>query len=157
LSIIPQEIAHFYHNLDEITNDDINKILNIHQDQRSGFDYLEIKRKYEDLKKFRQEYLNFHNAIKHGWRFKIFEMSTKDKPMNSMHGTYVDFEWVGIQGKPSEITVKAFDGSETQIKIRDRKVDGVLLPCDDISQFVGVAKNCFSLIEDILKAHSPKA
>jgi hypothetical protein len=88
-------------------------------------------------------------------RFKIFELSTKDKPMNSVHGTYINFQWVkGSQGKPHSIAVKAWDGSETEIKIKDRKVDGVLLPCDDISQFVNIAQNCYTIIENILRGHS---
>ena len=158
LSATPTEVGFFYDNVDKITNEDISKIFHIRQNEISAFDYLGIKKEYGELKQFRQQYHDFHNAIKHGWRFKIFEFSTKDKPMNSMHGTWIDFQWVKVsQGKPRLTAVKAWDGSETEIKIKDRKVDGVLLPCDDISQFVNIAEKCYTIIENILRGHSPPA
>jgi len=158
LSISPTEVRHFYDNLEQLTNDDINKIFCVPQNQISTFDYSSIKDKYRKLKQFRKQYHGFHNAIKHGWRFKISEISTKDKPMTSMHGTYIDFQWIKVsQGKPQLVKVKARDGSEIEIEIRNRKQDGVLLPCDDISPFVNVVQECYTIIEDILKGHSPPA
>ncbi len=158
LSITPTEVGNFYDTLDNLTNEDINKIVNVHQNEALTFDYAGMREKYRKLKQFRQQYHNFHNAIKHGWRFKILELSTEDKPMNSMHGTYIDFQWIKVsQGKPQLVKVKTWDASETETKIKDRKVDGVLLPCDDINPFVNIAQNCYIIIENILSSHSPPA
>lgn len=158
LSVTSKEVGNFYDNLEKLTAEDIRKIFYIHQNRTCVFEYSGIRAKYRILNQFRKRYQGFHNAIKHGWRFKMFELSTEDKPMTSMHGTYLNFQWIKVsQGKPQVVKVKAWDGSETEIKIKDRKQDGVLLPCDDISPFMNVAQDCYTIIEDILKAHSPPA
>jgi hypothetical protein len=158
LSVTSKEIGRFYNSLDKLTEEDIRKILHIHQNETPSFNYSDIRDRYRNLEQFRKRYQGFHNAIKHGWRFKIFEFSTKDKPMTSMHGTYIDFQWIEVsQGKPQVVKVKVWDGSGAEIKIRDRRQEGVLLPCDDISTFVNVAQDCYTIIEDILNGHSPPA
>ncbi|MBL7165793.1 MAG: hypothetical protein ISS55_04835 [Dehalococcoidales bacterium] len=158
LSVTPTEVADFYSNLNQLTHEDIRNIFNIHHEQTSALDYSGIGERYEKLQQFRGQYHGFHNAIKHGWRFRVSEISTKDKPMTSLHGTYVDFQWIKVgQGRPQLVKVKAWDGSETEIGIKKRNQDGVLLPCDDISPFVNVAQQCYTIIEDILKGHSPPA
>jgi len=158
LSITPNEVAEFYGKLNQLTDDDIRNIFNISQERASSFDYSDIRQRYENICKFRSEYHGFHNAIKHGWRFKMFEIAPKDKPMTSMSGTYINFQWIRVsQGKPQLVKVKARNGSEIEVKIRKRKQDGVLLPCDDVSPFVSVAYECYTMIEDILKGHSPLA
>jgi len=158
LSVTPTEVADFYSNLNQLTDDAIRNIFDIHYEKASALDYSGIRERYESLRQFRSQYHSFHNAIKHGWRFRISEISTKDKPMTSMHGTYIDFQWIKVsQGKPQLVKVRAWDGSEIEIEIKKRKQDGVLLPCDDISPFVNVAQECYTIIEDILKGHSPPA
>lgn len=158
LSVRPTEVADFYSNLNQLTDDAIRNIFNIHHAQASAPDYSGIRGRYENLHQFRSQYHGFHNAIKHGWRFRISEISTKDKPMTSMHGTYIDFQWIKVsRGKPQLVKVKAWDGSETELEIKKRRQDGVLLPCDDVSPFVNVTQECYTIIEDILKGHSPPA
>lgn len=156
LSVTPIEVSDFYRKLNLLTDDDIRNIFGIHDEQASALDYPGIRERYEKLRQFRSQYQGFHNAIKHGWRFRMTEISTKDKPMTSMHGTYTDFGWIKvIQGKPQLVRVKVWDGSQVETEIRKREQDGVLLPCDDISPFVDVARECYTIIEDILKGHSP--
>ena len=144
LSIESNEVADFYNNLNQLTNDEIRNIFNIHHEQASALDYSSIRERYEKLRQFRSQYHDFHNAIKHGWRFRISEISTKDKPMTSLYGTYIDFQWIKVsRGKRQLVKVKAWDGREIEIKIKKRKQDGVLLPCDDINPFVNVAQQCY--------------
>jgi len=66
VSVTPTEVGYFYDKVDEITNEDISKIFNIRQNEIPAFDYSSIKKKCGELKQFRQQYHDFHNAIKHG-------------------------------------------------------------------------------------------
>ena len=157
LSVSPSEAAKFYRELDQLTDNDIRKIFGIHE-QYCAVDYSTAREKYRKLWQFRSTYHGFHNAVKHGWRFRISEFSTRDKPMNSMHGTYVDFGWIEVgQLEKQAAKAKAWDGSEVEVPTRRLRQAGVQLPCDDIGVFVDIAKDCYTTIEDILKGHAPSA
>jgi len=158
LSVGPEEIGKFYSNLDQLTNEDIGNIFGIHGEQACGVDYSTAREKYRRLRQFRSEYHGFHNAVKHGWRFRISEFSNRDNPMNSMHGTNVDFGWIEVGRLEKQAArARAWDGSEVEVPIRRLKQAGVQLPSDDISVFVDIAENCHTIIEDILRAHAPSA
>lgn len=156
LSVTTTEIGNFYRGLDELMEEDIGRIFNIHQNQAFAFDYSRVRHRYRTLQQFRNQYQGFHNAIKHGWRFRISELSPKDKPITSMRGSYIAFQWIEVNQRRSQIEkVKTWDRFETQIRIRDRKQNIALLPCDNINTFVDIAQDSYTIIEDILKGHTP--
>jgi len=156
LSVTANEIGDFYTSLNQLIDEDIRNIFNVHHEQAPAFDYSGIRERYKNLQRFRSQYHGFHNAIKHGWRFRISEISTQGKPMTSMHGTYVAFQWIEVsQRKLQIVKAHAWDGSDTEIRIRGRKQNIVLLPCDDVSTFVNVAQDSYTIIEDILRGHAP--
>lgn len=156
ISVASGEIGHFYSSVNKLTDDDIRKIFKLYpsEGRMPLFDFSEIREKYRKLKEFRNKYQGLYNAIKHGNQVLRHEISTKDKPMNSMHGTYINFQWI-VRGKQRKVEVKTWDGSKTEIMVTDRKQRGVLLPSDDIVEFVRTAEDCYTIIELILTHHNP--
>ena len=154
VSVTSGEIGEFYKNAHKLTDDELRKIFNIRSGttKDSSIDYTQIREKYKNLKEFRSRYWSLYNAIKHGNRVLCHEISEKDIPMNSLHGTSLAFAWIRIKlRKPVREKVKDWNGSEIEIDIRDRKLKSLILPSDDISEFVNVAEDCYQIIEQILR------
>lgn len=159
VSVTARDIGPFYKQVDTLTDEDVRNIFNFRSDGvlTSSLDFSQVKDKYKKLGEFRKKYQGLYNAIKHGARVISYEISTKDKAMNSMHGTYVSLQWVEVsQRKPQKLKVRRWDTSETEIEIRHRKMKTIVLPSDDISEFMSVAEDCYQIIEQILSNHAPK-
>jgi hypothetical protein len=159
VSVESSEIAEFYNRVHKLTDDEIRKIFNIRSGtiNSSSEDYTQIRKKYNKLKEFRNKYQSLYNAMKHGNRVFCHEISKKDILMDSLHGTSLDFAWIHVEihEPPVPEKVKDWDGSEIEIDIRNRKLRGLILPSDDISEFVNVAEDCYQIIEQILRNNSP--
>ena len=154
VSVTSREIGEFYKHVHKLTDDEIRKIFNIRSGttKASSMDCTQIREKYNKVKEFRNRYWSLYNAMKHGNRVLCHEISDKDSPMDSLHGTSLAFTWIHIKvRKPVREKVKDWDGSEIEIDIRDRKLKSLILPSDDISEFVNVAEDCYQIIEQILR------
>lgn len=159
VSVTSREIGEFYNHAHKLTDNEIRKIFNIRSDttKASPTDYTQIREKYDRLKEFRSRYWSLYNAMKHGNRVLCYEIYEKDIPMDSLHGTQLAFTWIHIKvRKPVSEKVKDWDGSEIEIDIRDRKPKSLILPSDDISEFVNVAEDCHQIIEQILRNNDPR-
>lgn len=159
ISVTSREIGRFYRGIvDTLNDEDIRKIFGIalKDDQAPAFNFLEMRDKYRKLEEFRNKYLGLYNAIKHGSRVLHKEISTKDKPMSSMSGTWVTYQWVEVnRGKPEKVKVRTREGSEACIEIRPAKFKAELVPADTVSEFVNVADDCYRSIALILQNHAP--
>jgi hypothetical protein len=159
VSVTLGEIERFYGQVHNLDADEIQKIFNIRAGTKkaSSINYTQIKEKYNKLKEFRNKYQSLYNAMKHGNRILCHEISRKDVTMDSLHRTWLAFTWIHINLRESvQEKVKAWDGSEIELKLRDRKIKNLILPSDDISEFVNVVKNCHQIIEQILKNNAPR-
>lgn len=160
ISITTGEIGAFYsQNVDSLTDDDIRRIFNIsqHEEGASALDLSAIKNKYKNLKEFRAKYHGLYNAMKHGSGVLHKEFSTKDKPMNSLVGTYVSYQWFEVkQGKPQKLGVHTCDGSEAESEIRDSKMKTEIIPSDSVDEFIHVSEDCHQIISQILQNHAPR-
>ena len=159
VSVTSGEIGEFYKHAHKLTDDEIRKIFNTRSGttKASSVDYTQIRGKYDKLKEFRSRYWSLYNAMKHGNRVLCHEISEKDIPMDSLHGTSLAFTWIHIKlRKPVREKVKDWDGSEIEIDIRDRKPKSLILPSDDISEFVNVVEDCHQIIEQILRNSAPR-
>lgn len=159
VSVTSGEIGRFYSQVHKLTDGEIRKIFNIRPGNResSSMNYTEMKEKYKKLKDFRNKYQSLYNAMKHGNRVFYHEISTKDVPMNSLHGTWIGITWIHINMRKSvQEKVKDWNGSEIEITLRDRKHKNSILPSDDISEFVNVVEDCYQIIERILRNNAPQ-
>lgn len=159
VSITLGEIEKFYGQVHKLTDEEIQKIFNIRPGNRGGLsmNYAKIKEKYIKLKKFRTKYQSLYNAMKHGNRVLCHEMSNKDVPMDSLHRTWIFFTWINVNmRKLVQEKVKDWNGSEIEITLRDRKHKTLMLPSDDISEFVNIVKDCHQIIERILRNNAPR-
>ncbi len=160
ISVTSREIRRFYSKVDKLTDEDIRKIFNIplNGEGQPTFDFSVIKSKYRNLREFRNKYQGLYNAIKHGSRILHKEISTKDKPMNSMVGTYVAYQWFEVKpGQPQKLGVRTRDGSIAESEIRDSRMKTEIVPSDTVSEFVDVAEDCHQIIGQILQNHTPPA
>lgn len=161
MSITTAEIGSFYgEKVDKLTDEDIGKIFNIplNGEEAPKLDFSRIKGKYKNLGEFRNKYQGLYNAMKHGSGVLHKEWSTKDKPMNSMVGTYVSYQWFEVKrGQPQKLAVQTQDGSEAESEIRDSRMKTEIIPSDTASGFVHVAEDCHHIIAQILQNHAPPA
>lgn len=159
VSVTSREIWSFYKKVDKLTDDDLRNIFGFHLDgdRTDLLPFLQVKDKYKRIREFHETYQSLYNAIKHGSRVISYEIPKTDVAMNSMHGTYVTLQWVDVnQRKSQKVRVRTWNTSETEIEIRDRKLNTILLPSDDISEFVDIAEDCYQIIKQILMNHAPK-
>lgn len=157
ISVTSREIGRFYREVDKLTDEDICKIFKIPANDRGApaFDFSEMKDTYRKLKEFRNKYQGLYNAIKHGSRVLHKEISTKDKPMNSMVGTYVTYQWFEVnQGRAQKVKVWMWDGSETEIDIRNQQMKTEIVLSDTVGEFVNIAEDCHRIITLILQNHA---
>ena len=160
ISVTSREIWSFYSKVDKLADEDIRKIFNIPLNSEGApiFDFSGIKGKYRNLREFRNKYQGLYNAMKHGSRVLHKEISTKDKPMNSMVGTYVVYQWFEVkQGQPQKLGVRTRDGSGAESEIRDSRMKTEIVPSDTVSEFVNVAEDCHQVIAQILQNNAPPA
>jgi len=140
ISVTTREIGSFYsEKVDNLTDDDIKKIFNVPPDGKGvpTLDSSRIKRKYKYLKEFRAKYQGLYNSMKHGSGVLHKEFSTKDKPMDSLIGTYVSYQWFEVkQGKAQKVGIHTCEGSETESEIRDTKMKTEIFPSDSVKEFV---------------------
>jgi len=159
ISVTTGEIGSFYsEKVDNLTDDDIRKIFNapLNGEGAPTLDFSGIKGKYKNLREFRNKYQGLYNAMKHGSGVLHKEFSTKDKPMNSMVGTYVSYQWFEVkQGKPMKLGVHTCEGSEAESEIRDSKMKTEIIPSDSVDEFVHVSEDCHQIIAQILQNHAP--
>lgn len=158
ISVTSREIGRFYSRIDKLADEDIGKIFNIPLNSEGAptFNFSLNKDKYRNLREFRNKYQGLYNAMKHGSGVLHKEISTKDKPMNSMVGTYVAYQWFEVrQGQPQKLRFRARDNSETESEIRNYKMKTEIIPSDTVSEFVDVAKDCHQIITQILQNHAP--
>ncbi len=159
ISATPKEIGDFWTKADALKEEDVVRIFNIQMDDgvASEFDFLGTIAKYKGMKTFRDKYQSLYNAIKHGNRVLHMELSTEDRPMDSLTGTYVSYQWVEVQQRLKEkVKVMARDGSEMEIEIPRLKNKEELIQSDNINEFLSVAENCHQIIFTILQNHSPR-
>jgi hypothetical protein len=159
VSVKSGEINDFYGQVHKLTDGEILKMFNIHPDTKesSPINCTQIREKYKKLKEFRNKYQGLYNAMKHGNRILCYEISKKDVPMDSLHGRWLAFTWIETNlRKLVREKVKAWDGSEIEIELGERKPKNLMLPSDDISEFVNIAKDCHQIIEQILKNNAPR-
>ncbi len=159
ISVTSGEIWSFYNKVDKLTDGDIRKIFNISLNGEGAptFDFPGIKGKYRNLRELRNKYQGLYNAMKHGSRVLHKEISTKDKPMNSMVGTYVAYQWFEVEYEPQKLRVRTWDGSEAESEIRYSRMKTEIVPSDTVSEFVDVAEDCHQIISEILQSHAPPA
>lgn len=161
ISVTTGEIGNFYNKkLDKLTDEDIRRIFNIPPNSEGAptSSLSRIKEKYRNLREFRNRYQSLHNAMKHGSGVLHREMSTKDKPMNSLVGTYVVYQWFEVkQHQLRKLGVRTRDGSEAESEIRDFRMKTEVVPSDTLSEFVYVAEDCHEIIAQILQNHAASA
>jgi hypothetical protein len=159
ISVTTVEIGTFYtQNVDNLTDDDIKRIFNVpsHEEGASALDLSAIKSKYKNLKEFRVKYHSLYNAMKHGSEVLHKEFSTKDKPMDSLIGTFVSYQWFKVKrGKPTKLQVHTRDGSATESEIRDSEMKTEIIPSDSVNEFIRVSEDCHQIIAQILQNHAP--
>lgn len=159
ISVTTGEIGTFYkRKVDNLTDDDIRRIFNVspHKEEASVLDVFAIKSKYRNLKEFRVKYHSLYNAMKHGSGVLHMEFSTKGKPMNSLVGTYVSYQWFEVkQGKPMKLQVHTCDGSAAESEIRDSEMKTEIIPSDSVEEFIHVSEDCHQIIAQILQNHAP--
>lgn len=156
---VTKEIEKFYGQVHKLTDDEIRKIFNIRPGTKkaSSINYTQIREKYNKLKEFRNKYHNLYNAMKHGNRILCHEISKKDVPMDSLHGTWLAFTWISVNTRKSvQEKVKDWNGTEIEIELKDRKQKNLMLPSDDISDFVNIVEDCHQIIEQILMNNAPR-
>ena len=160
VSVESSEIAEFYNRVHKLTDDEIRKIFNIRSGtiNSSSEDYTQIRKKYNKLKEFRNKYQSLYNAMKHGNRVLCHEISKKDILMDSLHGTLLAFTWIHVEIHEPSVPekVKDCDGYAIEIDTRNRKLRNLILPSDDINEFVNVAEDCYQIIEEILRNNAPR-
>lgn len=160
ISVTTGEIGSFYsEKVDNLTDDDIKKTFNISPNGEGAptLDFSGIKGKYKNLKEFRAKYQGLYNAMKHGSGVLHKEFSTKDKPMDSMVGTYVSYQWFEVkQGKPQKLGVHTCDGSEAESEVRGSIMKTEIIPSDSVSEFIHVSDDCHQIIAQILQNHAPR-
>ncbi len=153
MSVMPDEIGRFYAQVDKLTDKEIQKIFNIRPGNRkaSSINYTQIKEKYKKLKKFRSSYQSLYNAMKHGNRVFCHEMSKKNVSMDSLHGTSLTFTWIHINpGKTLREKVKAQDGSEIEISLKEWKTKNLILESDNVEERVNITEDCYQILENII-------
>ena len=95
--------------------------------------------------------------MKHGSGVLHKEFSTKDKPMDSLIGTYVSYQWFEVKrGKAQKVGIHTCEGSETESEIRDTKMKTEIFPSDSVKEFVNIAEDCYKIIAQILHNHAPR-
>lgn len=157
ISVTTGEIGTFYRQkVDNLTDDDIRRIFNVSEHKEVALDLLAIRGQYKNLKEFRDKYQNLYNAMKHGSGVLHKEFSTKDKPMNSLVGTYVSYQWFELKrGKPKKLPVHTCDGSAAESEIRDSRLKTEIIPSDSVDDFIHVSEDCHQIIAQILQNHAP--
>ncbi|MDN4185672.1 MAG: hypothetical protein QY871_01165 [Dehalococcoides mccartyi] len=158
ISVTTGEIATFYsQKVDNLTDDDIRRMFNVPSNaDASMLDLSAMKCDYKKLKEFRAKYHSLYNAMKHGSGVLHKEFSTKDKPMNSLSGTFVSYQWFEVKrGKPTKLQVHTCDGSATESEIRDSELKTEIIPSDSVDEFIHISEDCHGIIAKILKNHAP--
>lgn len=157
MSVTSREIGRFYGNVETLTDEHLSKIFHTPPsgEGTKALDFSQVRVKYRTLREFRDKYQGLYNAMKHGSRVLHMEMSTKDKPMNSLVGTYVTYQWVEVKpGSSKKHALRTRDGSEVESKIGDFTMKTELVPADSVDEFVSVAGDCHQIIADILRSHA---
>lgn len=159
VSVTTGEVWSFYNEkVDFLTDDDIKAVFNPPSNSRDApkLDFTEMKNKFRPLKEFRNKYQGLYNAMKHGSGVLHKEFSTKDKPMISMDGTYVSYQWFERKrGRPQRLRIHTNDGSEVESEIRDSVMKTEIIPADSVSEFIHIAEDCYKIVAQILGNHTP--
>ena len=158
MSVTSREIGRFYNSVETLTDDQLSNIFSTPRSNGPSkqVDYSQARARYGSVKEFRNKYLGLYNALKHGNRVMHMEISTKDKPMDSLVGTYVTYQWAEPKrGSLKKYALRTRDGSEIKSEIKDFTMKTELVPADSVDEFVSVASNCHQIVADILQAHAP--
>ena len=159
ISVTPDEIGKFYEQVHKLTDDKIRKIFNIRPGTKkaSSINYAQIREKYNKLEEFRNKYQSLYNAMKHGNRVLCYEMAPRDVPIDLLNGTWICFTWIDVNMyKSAQEKVKDWKGSEIEIELKNRKQKNLILPSDDIGEFVNIVGDCHQIIEQILMNSAPR-
>ncbi len=157
ISVTTGEIGAFYsQTVDNLTDDDIRRIFNVFKHKEGALDLPRVKSQYKNLKEFRGKYHGLYNAMKHGSGVLHKEFSAKDKPMSSLVGTYVSYQWFELKrGKPKKLPIHTCDGSAAESEIRDSELKTEIIPSDSVDEFIHVSEDCHGIITKILQNHAP--
>lgn len=158
MSVTSREVGHFYNNVETLTDDQLSRIFSTpsNDERTKQLDYSRARVRYKSIKEFRNQYHGLYNAMKHGNRVIHIEMSTKDKPMDSLAGTYVTYQWAEPKrGSSKNYALRTREGSEINGEIADFAMKTELVPADSVEEFVSVATDCHQIVADILQGHAP--